>query len=275
MRKLTLNEIITNGIKFFDQFELETSSFCNRTCSTCLRNSIPDRAAVSDWFNQTFLPLDTIHGLFEQLLDMGFDGHVCLQHYNEPLLDPRIIDIGRYVKGLRKFKSVYICTNADYINEGNAAELDGVFDVMNVSLYMDAEMQAIRMKYLNGLFSKTSLYYTQGIHIPTHNSPKFDVVQLSGRYIDHPCYEPPRRLIINHKGECLLCCTDMIGHFGLGNIKDYTLEELWFSDKHQQIIKDLQSAGGRRKYPHCVTCPQPCWSMIEGTLQPVLSTSVR
>ena len=41
-----------------------------------------------------------------------------MQHYNEPLLDPRIAELGRYAKSLGQFKYVFICTNADFINEG-------------------------------------------------------------------------------------------------------------------------------------------------------------
>lgn len=244
-------------MKLFQIFELETSSFCHRTCKSCLRNSHPDRDAVESWFNQKFMPIETIHNLFGQLVEMDFRGDVCLQHYNEPLLDKRISEIARYAKSLNRFNSVFICTSADQVTEESAAELDGAFDHMFVALYMDEEKQKRRSAFLDSVFKKTKLIYTHGTHIPTHFSPLFDVNTLAKDHRDRPCTLPQQRLIINHMGDCLLCCDDMVNNFDLGNIRDYSLHELWFNEKHQQIIRDLEVAGGRKKHPYCANCPRP------------------
>lgn len=248
----------------FQRFEIETSSTCNRTCPSCLRNSIPNRDLVKNWFTQNLMPLETIYNLFDQLVKMDFKGSVCLQHYNEPLQDPRIVDIARHVKNLNQFQEIFICTNADYIDEELAKQLDGTLDNMRISLYMDDEAQQKRMAFLNKLFSKTKLLYTGGVHSPTHHSPKFDLMELTDRFTDQPCHEPGIRLIINHKGDCLLCCSDLTGNFDLGNIKDHTLYDLWFNEKHQNIIKDLQLAGGRRRFKHCASCPVPYYPAANG-----------
>ncbi len=244
-------------LKMFPVFELETSSDCNRVCPTCIRNSHPNREVVSTWFTQQLMPMDTIKDLLGQLVDMNFRGHVCLQHYNEPLMDPRIADIGRYAISLRQFSCVFICTNADYINEQNAKEIDGAFDGMFVALYMSDEAQKPREERLSGWFKTTQLWFTKGLHIPTHFSPDFPTEWLAESHLARPCSEPEKRLIINHKGECLLCCDDMVGNFGLGNIRDKTLHELWFGEKHQRMIRDLEAAGGRRLHAYCSNCPRP------------------
>ena len=136
-------------------------------------------------------------------------------------------------------------------------ELDGAFDVMVVALYMDEEAQKRRTDYLKKLFRKTVLSFTGGAYIPTHHSPLFDLVSLGNAHRHRPCTLPQQRLIINHRGDCLLCCDDLINNFGLGNIRDHTLEELWYGEKHQQIIRALELAGGRNKYPYCASCPRP------------------
>jgi len=241
----------------FKLFELETCSYCNRTCPTCLRNSHPDKQAVAPWFEQTFLPTETIHDLLGQLVRMGFQGPVCLQHYNEPLLDPRIAELGRYAKGLKQFHHVFMCTSGDFIDEKRAADLDGAFDELQISLYMNADVARRRTDYLKALFKKTLLSFTGGVHIPTHFSPSFPVLGFADAYRNRPCTLPQKRLIINHRGECLLCCDDLVGNFGLGNIRDHSLEELWFGERHQQIIRDLEVAGGRNKHPYCASCPRP------------------
>lgn len=242
-------------IPLFGQLEIETRSTCNRHCPECLRNSIPDREAVQPWFEENELPRETIERLFQEALALGFRGTVCLQHYNEPLQDPRIAEIGRRAKELG-FSFVFTCTNADFMNEARAAELDGVFDQLLVALYMREPVKSQRQAWITSLFKKTPLVFTGGAMIATHFSPVFDVKNLSRQNRMNPCFEPPRRMVINHRGDMLLCCDDMIGHYNLGNIRDHTLEELWYSDVHQDLVLALQRPGGRTVHPHCESCPR-------------------
>jgi hypothetical protein len=50
------------------------------------------------------------------------------------------------------------------------------------------------------------------------------------------------------------CCEDIHGAFGLGNVFQQSLAQLWYSERHQQIVKDLV-AGKREKYSLCRNCP--------------------
>ncbi|MBI3801342.1 MAG: glycosyltransferase [Deltaproteobacteria bacterium] len=63
------------------------------------------------------------------------------------------------------------------------------------------------------------------------------------------------RLIIRYDGEMCHCCEDIYGVFQLGNVYHSTLEDLWFSERHTQIVEDL-IAGRREKYALCRNCPQ-------------------
>ena len=168
----------------------------------------------------------------------------ALQHYNEPLQDSRIAAFGRRARALG-FPHVFICTNGDFITEAVAAELDGAFHELQVALYMDEPAKGRRQQWLATLFRETRLHFTGGGHIPTHFSPLFDVAALAHQNRIHPCGEPLRRLIINHRGDMLLCCDDLAGHFGLGNIRDHTVEQLWFGDRHQDLVLALQSSWTR------------------------------
>ena len=65
------------------------------------------------------------------------------------------------------------------------------------------------------------------------------------------------RMIVDHRGEMLLCCEDIVGLWRLGNVAEQTVEELWRSEKHQTILATLSEAGGREAYPFCRSCPRP------------------
>jgi radical SAM protein with 4Fe4S-binding SPASM domain len=61
-------------------------------------------------------------------------------------------------------------------------------------------------------------------------------------------------MIIQYDGEMCHCCEDTHGSFDLGNVHRNSIEELWFSERHQRIIEDL-IAGMRGKYHLCRNCP--------------------
>src|SRR5688572_7763563 len=104
----------------FKILEIETCSTCNRTCPTCIRNSHPNRERLKDWFSPNYLPTTTVEKILTHAWKMRFRGAVCLQHYNQPLMDPRIDAFGRFARRLG-FSNVFISTNADYITEKRAA----------------------------------------------------------------------------------------------------------------------------------------------------------
>jgi len=243
-------------IPLFHRLEIETCSTCNRYCPTCLRNSHPDRERAAPWFKMALLPEAVIKRILEEALGLGFHGSVCLQHYNEPLMDERIGELGRMTRDMRGFSEVIINTNADYITPERAAALDGIFDRIIVALYMDEPKKSEREQWVRGLFTRTRLEFTGGVHIATHYSPDFPVAELAARHRENPCDLPLERMIINHRGEMLLCCDDLVGNFNLGNVSQSSLRELWYSPQHQRIVKDLLQAGGRRKHSYCETCPR-------------------
>jgi radical SAM protein with 4Fe4S-binding SPASM domain len=63
-------------------------------------------------------------------------------------------------------------------------------------------------------------------------------------------------MIVDYRGEMLLCCEDITGGWDLGNVRDRTVAELWNSEKHQQILATLAEPGGREAYGFCRVCPR-------------------
>ena len=246
------------SIPLFKQANFETCSTCNRVCPTCIRNSHPDRQALQSWFEPEYLPIKAIKDVLEQCIDLGFIGSVCLSHYNEPLMDERISDISRMVRSYDQFSKVYFHSNGDLLNEDLASDLDGALDEIIFTLYMNDPVKSKRAEWIKSLFKKTKVdIIVDSKHIATHFSPAYDVKALAEQYKNNPCTsEPQQHLIINHRGEYLLCCEDVIGNYDLGTIFQTSVEDYWFGDKHIGIVTDLMGAGGRLKYEYCATCPR-------------------
>lgn len=225
---------------------LETISTCNRRCPTCLRNSYSDRERVASWFEPSLLPLGRINMALEQYAALPkTDSTVCLSHYNEPLMDDRISVIARVAKSYG-FDTIYLNTTGDLLTKEIAKSLDGVLDKIRFST---------RKEKFKSMFQETEVVFTEHGHIATHFSPKFDVEELAEQHRDRPCFEPDKRIIINHQQQFLLCCDDLVGEFDLGTFPETSIGEFLLDRSH--IVRQLKKPYGRKKYPYCSTCPRP------------------
>jgi len=244
-----------SNIPLFKYLDIETSSLCNRKCPTCIRNSHPNRDKVSSWFSPNYLSLWDIYDIFDQVMQLGFTGSLCLSHYNEPTLDDRLYYIAKIARQ-RSFDYVWCVSNGDLMTEELAEKLDGNLDAISFSMYMDEPIKTMRGKWLESLFKKTQVtILSHSEHIATHFSPKFDVKSLAKANKNNPCIDTSH-CIINHKGQYLLCCDDVVGNFDLGTIYDKSIADYWFGHDHQTIVKMLSIPGGRLGYPYCSTCPR-------------------
>jgi len=236
--------------------DLETCSNCNRRCPTCIRNSHPDREVANPWFEFNYLPEETIYQAIEdaQKLEM-FGGTVCLNHYNEPLMDSRITEIVKNIKKNFALKELYFHTNGDFMTEEIAAKLDGYLDRIVITLYMENPVKAQRNEWVKSLFKTTNVVtITNSVHVPTHYSPGYPVKELAEQHRMHTCLEPSMRIVINHRRQYLFCCDDFNGNFGLGTYPETSMKDHW--KKKMEMQDFLLVPGGRMKFEHCKNCPR-------------------
>lgn len=235
---------------------VETSGNCNRTCGTCIRNSDPDRSRVASWFQDNFMDMDTLRRIFEDARSMGYRQDLCLSFYNEPTQDPRlpeIVDLARNYP----FRNIFIHSNGDFMTPELAQRLDGKLSWIFFSIYADEPARTRRQEELQQMFQKTETRFGPGLHGLTHYGPEQDVAVAIPQCRDLSCGEPLDRFIINHRGEMTLCCDDMVGHYDLGNVRDSCLWDLWFGEKHQNLVKRLRRPRGRHGLTLCESCPRP------------------
>ena len=248
----------------FNELVIETAGYCNRSCPTCLRNSHPDREALAYRFTNTSrMPVEMYASIVDQAAEMGFVGSVNIQFFDEPMADRRLASFGRLAKVKGVFSSVRCYSNGDLLTPELAAELDGAFDEIRISLYDEAggsplrQGRAEREELLRSWFHETLITYTGGGHIYTHYSPVPGLTERVAEVRGNPCvYDAQERMIIDHRGEMHLCCDDIMGEWHLGNVADMTLDELWNSQQHLAILAALETPGGRARYPYCWECPR-------------------
>lgn len=233
-------------MELFKTLVIETEATCNRACPTCLRQTYPKPISYKGR-----MPTDMVYSIIDQAVRLDFHGRLCLQFFNEPLLDPRVGSFAAYAK-TKTFSEVMVNTNGDLLL-AQAVGLDGVFDRLHVALYGDN--REIRKRAVLDSFKDTRTTFTSGQHFVTHYSPFSNLQETIDSCRDQPCrYNVQDRMIIAHTGEMRLCCEDIGGEWDLGNLNDNSLKRLWFGHRHAAIVKKLSKPGGR-VYPYCQICP--------------------
>lgn len=256
-------------IPLFERLEIESQSNCNRSCWFCPRTH--DRSGTyldgqgKSVINQ--MPTEKILDLMDQAQALGFSGQITFYFYSEPLLDRRNPMLAREARkrGMRPFMH----TNGDVLKHDDSlcSEVKSLYEYIVVGLYdyrNNEELEAAKnywQKRLSGatlMFSKigpAGARLPRGMAIPRALVPtdsRMGIPDLT--YENAPCSRPLLRMIVRHDGEMCNCCEDLHGDFQLGNIYQNSLEDLWFSKRHIEIVTDL-IAGRRHKYSLCENCP--------------------
>ena len=258
-----------SSIPLFERLQIESQSNCNRSCWFCPRTY--DRSgkyldpAGKPVFNE--MPTEKILELLDQAQAMGFHERVAFYHYSEPLLDKRNIMLAWEAR--RRGMKPYLHTNGDVLKHDQALceEVKRVYTPIVVGLYdfvTNEELETAKRYWrqrLEGAVLEFSVIGLAGSRSTQSNGvpralvppdPRMSLPDLS--YTNAPCHRPLIRMLIQHDGKMCLCCEDIHGAFELGNVYEHSLEELWFSERHAEIIENLL-VGQRQKYGLCRKCP--------------------
>ena len=252
------------------QLELETIGSCNRVCGTCLRQSTPfktlpihtNRFPVANKIGKGMkMPMDMIKDIIQQAKEIPDLQIIMLSHFNEPFLDDRLPEIGRYVREQIPNIDLRTCTNFDLMTKELAEEVDGLFNRFNISLYYEDPTYSKRKKKIQSWFNKSILNIhaagkAEDYHMTTHFSPREERLKEKINSVKNkPCMRYNNMCIIAYDGTFLHCCEDYNGNFNLGNVKDKTIMEMWNSETHRKLMHDLSFMGGRKLYKYCENCP--------------------
>ena len=258
-----------NRIPLFERLQIESQSNCNRSCWFCPRTYDRSGKYLDAEGRAVFheMPTAKILDLLDQAQAMGFEERVAFYHYSEPLLDKRNIMLAREAR--KRGMKPYIHTNGDVLRGDDAlcAEIKHSYVFIVVGLYdyqTNEELEAAKTYWRERLagtaveFSPIGLGEVLSAHsigVPRALVPQDSRMgRLDLRYPNAPCHRPLIRLLIRYDGEMCLCCEDTSGAFKLGNVFERSLEQLWYSDRHIEIIESLMG-GKRENYDLCRNCP--------------------
>jgi radical SAM protein with 4Fe4S-binding SPASM domain len=266
-----MDAMTKSAVPLFQRLMIETQSHCNRSCWFCLRTH--DRSGIyvtADGSSvMKSMPTEKVLDILDQAQEMGFRQNVAFYHYSESLLDKRNFDFAH--KARKQGMHPYLHTNGDVLenNEALCEEVQDVYDRIVIGLYdyrTSAEMEEAKRLWrerLNRVVLEFSPIGAEDIDPSVHTiaapraliAPDARIRGPDFVFANAPCHRPLIRMIIRYDGTVCNCCEDSTGAFDLGNAFENSLEELWFSERHLQIMQDLV-AGQRQKYELCRNCPE-------------------
>jgi len=247
-------------IPMWSRLMIELHSDCNRNCNFCPRYN--DYSGIRKYKNgnrvKKQMPTWKIKDIIDQAVELGFQGGVGFHRLSEPLMDDRYIEVGTYAK--EKGLIIWDHTNADIFkkNPDFIKEIDNLVDRLRIGLY-DYKSQKEKyeqMKFWREQFNKTKIDFSLAAEYPRIriNSILEPDNNQDNLIKTFPCLQPMCYLSIRYDGELTLCCEDDQCMFGIGNVFEKSIKDLWLSKKHIEIVNTLKKNYGRLNFELCKRC---------------------
>ena len=226
---LSRSEALSVFRRFVEQIEVETTSFCNRTCSFC-PNSFIDRRS-----ERLAMPEPTWGAIVSGLREVQFAGTLVWSRYSEPLSERRILERVREVRAAAPTCRIAINTNGDYLDGEYLEQLrEAGVDRLMVDLYIpdDAPPTVEFARVHHDKFGKRvgrpalvvaempelvgKIEDTMEISTRVRNAATIEQINLTDRggllaigrqgVRVSPCFLPYKQLVIDWDGSIVPCC---------------------------------------------------------------------
>lgn len=233
----------------FNVVLIETHNVCTRRCWFCKFGQQRQDNVKQQMSEQTLLRIaDNLHTL-------NYSGRISPFGINEPLLDPRIVDIIKLFRHQCPAAFLSLNSNSDLLTTNLLNEL------------FEAGLNAIGLSIYDNLGFKRLAGYAHDprVVLIDMRQPEHHLENRGGQVQTRPerfhpeqvrqrsCYRPFTMLTIRPAGNVVLCCSDMYGDVEMGNIWNAPLEAIWFSDKFNHYRRELQTQG-RANLNLCQNC---------------------
>ncbi len=266
----------------FTRIQLQTVSWCNRSCAFCPSGKFP--------VPKTFMPLEVYHRIIDQLHDLNFCGRISPYLMNESLIDKRLPVLIAYARERCPDSWIAINTNGDALSARLISRLfDAGLNCMDVNAYDNpAQYDAYVALAAKVADQRGDLTFSTGYLDPTFNendhlprSTKIlhcrdmsdwearfrdklatpDLFNRAGnvpdaRRLPEPlvlgCERPFRQMYINYRGEAVLCCNDWRFEIVMGDTAESSLAEIWTNVKYETYREHLRRQS--RVLPLCAVC---------------------
>lgn len=267
--------------------EIETFSYCNRTCWFC-PNSFIDRRVEH---GKHVMSDEVYTDIINQLYDINYNGEISYSRYNEPLAKKEII-LKRIKEAREKLPKAIlrINTNGDYLRDKQYIDelIKSGLSQLWVQQYLENDEKynhAKSMQWINNKIESlgvkdnaelitnidnykieynikladTFLMHIRARNFEVDGSSRGGTIDLNKEYQrTKRCSQPINNLYIDYNGNVMTCCavrSDIPEHADqiTGNIHSQTLQDIFSSDAYN-YLRNMHNNDTQVKTGHCRTC---------------------
>jgi radical SAM protein with 4Fe4S-binding SPASM domain len=232
----------------FRSVELEVNSMCNRRCSYC-----PN---VSTQRPTGYMTESLFQKIIGDLAEMDFDGNVSYHFYGEPMLDRRLLGFVEYtVRHLPRCRPL-IYSNGDFLTLDIFREYvkwgRTTFCITQHDNRMPPTLQAILSEASAEEQGHIEVRFANEIQM-MNRSGLIKTMDVPREPLEIPCDAPLATMVITMNGNVVLCCNDYLETQVIGNVRTYSLQQVWCSEPFERFRSAL-SNGDRTASKLCVSC---------------------
>ena len=237
--------------RLFNVVLIETHSFCNRSCWFCKFGQ-----ERRDGY-KAHMAWTTIERIVLNLKRLNYSGRISWYFINEPLLEKRIIQIVEFTRKHCPGAFLSLVTNGDLLDGKKYHQLrQAGLDALGVSVYDDKTYQKVVQIQRDKRFSIMDMRRPQVDNRGGNVKTNVELFQeTASQFMNRSCNRPFDMLVINAKGEVVLCCSDLYGDVVMGNANEERLEDIWYNEKFSHYRTTLKQHG-RKGLKLCDGCSQ-------------------
>jgi len=244
------NYVYYGKIDFPNDFNIETTTYCNRRCPFC-PNSKYDRGLKK---NEIRMPFEMYKKIIDELTEYHFRGRIGPHFYGEPLTDERLPDFIKYTKEKLPRCRININTNGDFltIDKFNQLLSLGVNQIL-VSQYDKEQTRNMKnlLEYLKNKLTKKKKLICKVFKEDSYLSNRGGEIKVNKTMVPR-CHSPVNPMVIDALGNVVLCCNDYHSSVILGNVGVESIMEIWNKPGYKKLRREFRV--GIYSLPICKRC---------------------
>lgn len=175
--------------------------------------------------------------VMDDLAAVNFIGTVHYNHYNEPLLDPRLPAWIECSRNKLPSAILKVNSNGDFLDTRLAKQLwDAGLTCINVTIHdLKGEEAFARLSEVQKQFPK--MIQIKSIHHETLFN-RGGAIRVKKQRTGTRCTAPVK-MVVDYRGNVLLCCNDYFHQHNFGNVHKTDLIKIWFGEDFLTLRKKL------------------------------------
>jgi radical SAM protein with 4Fe4S-binding SPASM domain len=233
------------GDRFPGNINIETSTFCNRSCYYCANHTDP-------YPKQEHISEEVMNRILSELVDMRWTGIISLNFTNEPLLDETIFDSIACLRQACPQSRIIIYTNGDFLTETVFQDLRkfGLSELWVTehppsTQHWRDRIEAIRRKH-PWQIAVRNIEFSNLLHNYTGRSSPLKTAKMK------KCTIARNSIQILYNGDVILCCACPRTGFVQGNVMKTGLLDIWRDSPWRKVREAAMN--GKPKGDMCRKC---------------------